>query len=82
MLHRHIPWYWQRNGASHDIPAEKRYDTRREMDGTWTVFDIFTGVAVRAGASVAIGMEEEFARYLVDIMNADYQERRQQRNQP
>jgi hypothetical protein len=63
-------------------PAEKRYDMRRELDGTWTVFDIFTGVAVQAGVSVAMGMEEEFARYLVDIMNTDYPERRQRRNQP
>jgi hypothetical protein len=55
----------------------KRYDTRREPDGTWTVYDIFTVVAVRAGASIAIGMEEEFAQYLVDILNSDYRLRLQ-----
>lgn len=62
------------------MPKALRYapGIGRHLDG----FDIFTGVAVQAGVSVAMGMEEEFARYLVDILNADYQERRQRRNQP
>lgn len=56
----------------------KRYDSRRELDGTWTVYDIFTGVPIRAGSSIAIGMEEEFARYLEEILNSDYRDRQRQ----
>ncbi|KPH05106.1 hypothetical protein CO657_36120 (plasmid) [Rhizobium acidisoli] len=50
----------------------KRYRMRQEPDHTWTVFDIFTGVAVSVGASVAMGMEEEFAREVSDILNSAY----------
>ena len=37
-----------------------RYDMRQEHDGTWTVFDIFTGLAVELnGAQImCLAMEE------------------------
>lgn len=52
-----------------------RYDIKRELDGTWTVYDIFTGVAYALGASVAIGMQEEFAVTLKNILNQEYWQR-------
>lgn len=73
----------QRNEVRMAKPSsEKRYDVRQELDASRTAYDIFTGVPVQAGASLAVGMEEEFARYLVDVMNADYRQRRESRNQP
>jgi hypothetical protein len=49
---------------------------RRELDHTWTVFDVFTGVPVSVGTSVAIGMDEVFALELAGILNAAYALRR------
>lgn len=56
--------------------AQQRYDLRREADGTWTVFDMFTGrPAVVSGAVQvdeglqATGLELEEADDLVDLMN-------------
>lgn len=49
------------------------YRLRQELDHTWIGFDIFTGVAVSmGGASVAIGMDEEFALGLAAVLNAAY----------
>jgi len=50
----------------------RRYRLRQELDHTWTVFDIFTGVAVSMGASVVVGMDEEFALGLAAVLNAAY----------
>lgn len=50
----------------------KRYDIRREPDGYWTVYDIFTGMAYHTGDHVAFAMDEEFARALVEHLNREY----------
>ena len=47
-----------------------RYDARQEADVSWTVFESSTGLPVKAGVAIAMGMEEESARYLVGILNS------------
>ncbi|MCA0049253.1 hypothetical protein LB577_20240 [Mesorhizobium sp. B283B1A] len=48
-----------------------RYDLRRDQDGTWTVFDVFTGQPVSPDGWPAIGLNREYADDLVDLLNAE-----------
>ncbi|RYG98953.1 MAG: hypothetical protein EON58_05510 [Alphaproteobacteria bacterium] len=54
----------------------KRYDLRCEPDGTWTVYDIFTGMAYNNRDHIAFAMDEEFARTLVEHLNREYVKQR------
>lgn len=50
--------------------AHQRYDTRKKPDGTWTVYDIFTGWPVLlANRTPAAGLDVEEADDLLDLMN-------------
>jgi hypothetical protein len=50
--------------------ATQRYDLRQEPDGTWTVFDVFTGwPALIDGKVPAIHLDAEDAHELVHLMN-------------
>jgi len=40
---------------------ENRYNLRQEDDGTWTVFDIFTGLPVEVNEVEQVGLEMEQA---------------------
>jgi hypothetical protein len=51
---------------------KNRYDLRREDDGTWTVFDIFTGAPAIAEGEILAGLEMEDADDLVDLLNGIY----------
>jgi hypothetical protein len=51
--------------------GQQRYDLRQEPDGTWTVFDVFTGQpAVIGETMLATGLCMEMADDLVDLLNA------------
>ncbi|MGF6177057.1 hypothetical protein [Ensifer sp. 4252] len=52
---------------------ENRYDLRKEPDGTWTVFDIFTGMPALVNEVEQLG---EPADDLVDLLNLLYIRRR------
>jgi hypothetical protein len=55
-----------------------RYSNRREHDGSWTIFDIFTGLAADYHGRPTTLMHEEESRSLCIVMNAlDKQRRRQ-----
>lgn len=57
--------------------AQQRYDLRREEDGTWTVYDVFTGWAADLpSAGPAVGLDMEDADDLVDLLNTLDRERR------
>lgn len=56
--------------------SENRYDLRQENDGTWTVFDIFTGLPARVNDVEQVGLELEQADDLVDLLNRLYAMRR------
>jgi hypothetical protein len=57
--------------------AQQRYDLRREPDGTWTVFDVFTGwPAEMADGWSATGFDAEEADEIVEIMNLQDARRR------
>ncbi|KSV61898.1 hypothetical protein [Ensifer adhaerens] len=56
--------------------TENRYDLRKEPDGTWTVFDIFTGMPAQVNDVEQIGLELEQADDLVDLLNLLYIRRR------
>ncbi len=55
---------------------ENRYDLRQEPDGTWTVFDIFTGMPALVNEVEQVGLELEQADDLVDLLNLLYIRRR------
>ncbi|PJO48973.1 hypothetical protein [Brucella pituitosa] len=56
--------------------AENRYDLRKEDDGSWTVFDIFTGMPAEVNSIPQDGLEMEQADDLVDLLNLQYIRRR------
>ncbi len=60
--------------------AQQRYDLRREDDGTWTVFDVFTGLPAEAPDGPAFGLSMEEADDLVDILNGLDRQRRAERD--
>lgn len=49
--------------------AQQRYDLRKEPDGTWTVFDVFTGQPADDWGAPAVGLDMEYADDLVDLLN-------------
>ena len=51
------------------LPVPRRYERRIENDGTWTVFDTFTGKPADLGSHEAIGMEIVAAEKMVVILN-------------
>jgi hypothetical protein len=46
-----------------------RYDIRRELDRTWTVLDVFTGVAAEVGGKTVVGLQVDDAEELMNILN-------------
>jgi hypothetical protein len=57
--------------------AAQRYDLRKEPDGTWTVFDVFTGLPYEETDGIrAEGMTMEEADDLVDLVNSLDRKRR------
>lgn len=56
----------------------RRYNLRKEDDGKWTVFDIFTGLAAVIDDFEVIGFEVDEAGDLLEKLNtADVERRRQ-----
>jgi len=53
--------------------AQQRYDIRKEEDGTWTVFDMFTGLPAYGQPmgldGPAFGLDMDEADDLVDLLN-------------
>ncbi|TPL07583.1 hypothetical protein FJ938_11115 [Mesorhizobium sp. B2-4-14] len=49
--------------------AQQRYDLRKETDGTWTVFDVFTGQPAEIEGQPVTGLDLEYADDLVDLLN-------------
>jgi hypothetical protein len=58
------------------MSTEARYDMRKEPDGSWTVFDIFTGQPAVVDDVQMVNLEIEEADDLVDLLNGLYAERR------
>lgn len=56
--------------------ANQRYDLRKELDGTWTVFDVFTGWAAEVNGGPAIRLDAQDADDLVDLLNYQDAKRR------
>ncbi|MGH0278368.1 hypothetical protein [Sinorhizobium meliloti] len=55
--------------------SENRYNLRQEDDGTWTVFEIFTGLPAEVNDVEQVGLEMEQADDLVDLLNLLYTSR-------
>ncbi|MEB2845910.1 hypothetical protein [Endobacterium cereale] len=55
---------------------KNRYDMREEDDGSWTVFDIFSGLPAEVNDVPQDGLEMEQADDLVDLLNHLYIKRR------
>jgi hypothetical protein len=51
------------------VPVAQRFDIRMEDDGTWTVFDKFTGLIVVVEGEPLIGLDIQDADDWVDLMN-------------
>ena len=61
----------------HDYLTD-RYSTRREHDGFWTIFDLFTGLAAEYHGRPTIQMDENGSKSLCIAMNAIDKQRRRQ----
>ena len=49
---------------------EQRFDLRKERDGTWTVFDVLTGMPVLVNDVRIDGLEIEEAEHMADFLNS------------
>ena len=49
--------------------ANTRYARRIEQNGTWTVFDIFTGHTAEVGSRLTAGMQMSDAEEIMDVLN-------------
>ncbi|PWK65850.1 hypothetical protein [Aminobacter sp. AP02] len=59
------------------LPAsEARYNLRKEANGTWTVYDVFTGLPARVKGVEQVWLEMEQADDLVDLLNLQDARRR------
>ncbi len=56
--------------------SDDRYGMRRNENGYWTVYDIFTGEPAIVNDIVMSALEMEEADDLVDLLNTLYRERR------
>ena len=59
--------------------ADARYDMRKQPNGLWTVYDIFTGQPAVVGGCDQADLGIERADDLVDLMNRMYAEQRAKR---
>ncbi|WP_404926556.1 hypothetical protein [Mesorhizobium sp. ORM16] len=50
--------------------APQRYDLKMDLDKTWTVFDVFTGLPVDAWGVPAVGLDKDYADDLVALLNS------------
>jgi predicted thioesterase len=48
----------------------ERYKIKQEPDGSWLVFDIFTGMPVVVAGKMMVGFREELSRELLGLLNA------------
>lgn len=46
-----------------------RFDARKEKDGTWTVFDRFTGLPAEVNGTPLVMLDIEEADDAIDLMN-------------
>lgn len=56
--------------------ATSRYAVRREKDHTWTVYDVFTGVAAKPSTWFLVNLTQEQADIYCAVINAKDAERR------
>ena len=58
-------------------PSAARYNMRKnDNDEYWTVFDVFTGLAAEVNGNLMDALEMGEADDMVDLLNAQYAERR------
>lgn len=55
---------------------EARYAMRKQPNGLWTVYDIFTGQPARIRGAAQTDLGIEWADDLVELMNRMYKEQR------
>ena len=48
----------------------RRYDMRKEIDGTWTVFDMFTGRPAEVNGVPIMHLDIEEADDAIDLLNS------------
>jgi hypothetical protein len=58
-----------------------RYHLRKEIDGTWTVFDIFTGLPTEINGVPIMRLDIEEADDAIDLLNTLDVERQQNTEQ-
>lgn len=51
-----------------EMGVSHRFDTRKEADGTWTVFDIFTKLPAEHAGVVFVGLTIDEADDAVDLL--------------
>ncbi len=58
------------------LQHKRRYRLREELDGTWTIYDIFTGMPAEVFKMLASGLVRPAADDMMSLMNRVYSERR------
>lgn len=58
---------------------EQRYDLRKEDDGTWTVFEVSTGLPVVVSDRLMVGLDFGEADDMVELLNLQEVRRRDER---
>jgi hypothetical protein len=56
--------------------STNRYDLRKDADGSWAVYDIFTGQTAEVNGIPQDGLDIQTADDLVDLLNIEYINRR------
>ncbi|TJU94259.1 MAG: hypothetical protein E5Y02_32865 [Mesorhizobium sp.] len=51
--------------------SQQRYDLRRDPDGSWTVFDVFTGQPADEWGAPAEHLDQPYAEHLAAMLNAE-----------
>jgi hypothetical protein len=54
---------------SFSASKRERFDIRRELDDTWTVYDIFSGIVVSVGGVLMMDLNVDVAFYVLDELN-------------
>ncbi|MGF6175158.1 hypothetical protein [Ensifer sp. 4252] len=61
---------WRNEGrAPHDVLGRYQFGRRVEVDGSWTIYHVFSGKPAQVGAWKMIGLNRQNAHQALDVLN-------------
>lgn len=71
---------WQLHGGAPDNMGELyQYGRRVECDGSWTIYHVFTGVPVHIDSWTMIGLDQQLASDVLQMLNEPHRIQREAR---